>query len=102
MATGVNVWVFFVRSPCRQQHKYGRTRALARRDEAFRWVWLHTATGLPTYSAPCVARFDIRTMMDVKVVLMAVLIPVLTEGSGQGEVREFCIIGAGPGGTQYG
>jgi len=40
-------------------------------------------------------------MMDVKVVLMAVLIPVLTEGSGQGEVREFCIIGAGPGGTQY-
>ena len=59
------------------------------------------AASLPTYSAPCVARFDVRMMMDVKVVLMAVLIPVLTEGSGQGEVREFCIIGAGPGGTQY-
>jgi len=38
--------------------------------------------------------------MDMKVMLMAVFLTVWTEGSGQGEMRDYCIIGAGPSGTR--
>ena len=37
--------------------------------------------------------------MDV--MLMAVLLTLWTEGSGQSEPKEYCIIGAGPGGTWF-
>ena len=67
----------------------------------------HTPFGFSATPSCLVPRpfFDTHTKWSghetVKVILMAVLIIVLTEGSGQGEVREFCIVGAGPGGTQY-